>query len=330
MHHDRPNTAFVMNSRPVYLEERNQQSYLFVTQDSTVQFVADACGNVLRSANSFLEDDRFSWQCVEGLSGLETVGQTALSNSALVLIGGAEQAWRVKAADLRLLRPALRSARHVCVIGAGIFPLLSAGLHNGRRISVHPNFRLAASEIAIDADISCDAITHFGGLSSATGYVAASIMMSELVGKQAGAGTKQALDDHLGLNRPAQPADTLEKWRLLRKSQGHPVITAALEVISDNLEDPLPIRELAETIGVSSRQLERACSATLEMSPKQLYRKLQLKRAHTLLTQTKLSITEVSVASGFNSNCVLSKWYREEYGELPSQTRKNVWYGRAA
>ena len=330
MHHDSPNTAVLMNSRPVTVADRNQQTYLFVTQDSTVQFVADACGNVLRSANGFLEDNRFSWQCVNGLSGLETVGQTALSNSVLVLIGGAAQAWPISAAELRLLKPAFRSARHVCVIGAGVFLPLSAGLLDGRQISVHPNFRLAASEITIDADISCDVITHSGGLSSATGYVAASIMISELVGEQAGSVTKQALDDHLGLNRPAQHADTQEQWRLLRKSQGHPVITAALEIITDNIEDPLPIRELAEAIGVSSRQLERACSAILEMSPKQLYRKLRLGRAHTLLTQTNLSILEISVASGFNSNCVLSKWYREEYGELPSQTRKNTWFGKAA
>ncbi|MCW1951821.1 MAG: helix-turn-helix domain-containing protein [Octadecabacter sp.] len=330
MHHDRPNTTFLMNSRPVSVADRNLQTYLFVTQDSTVQFVADACGDVLRSANGFLEHNRFSWQCVNGLSGLKTVGKTVLSNSVLVLIGGVEKAWPFTDAELRVLKPAFRSARHVCVIGAGIFPPLSAGLLDGRRISVHPNFRIAASEIAIDADISCDAITHSSGLSSATGYVAASITISELVGKQAGAVTKQALDDHLGLNRPTQPADTQERLRLLRKSRGHPVIAAALEVISDNLEDPLPIRQLAEAISVSTRQLERVCSTTLEMSPKQLYRELQLRRAHTLLTQTNLSITEVSVASGFNSNCVLSKWYREEYGELPSQTRKYAWYGCSA
>ena len=92
MHHSRTNTAFGMNSRPVCLAGRNQQNYLFVTQDSTVQFVADACGNVLRSANGFLENDRFRWQSVNGLSGLEAVGQTALSKSVLVFIGGAEQA----------------------------------------------------------------------------------------------------------------------------------------------------------------------------------------------------------------------------------------------
>jgi len=74
----------------------------------------------------------------------------------------------------------------------------------------------------------------------------------------------------------------------------------ALTIMSENLEDVLPICQLAIKIGSSPRQLKRCCKECLGVPSMKMYRDLRLSRAHQLLAQTDLSISEISVASGFN------------------------------
>jgi len=79
----------------------------------------------------------------------------------------------------------------------------------------------------------------------------------------------------------------------------------------DNIENPLTLDELAESAGISRRQIERQFKQLLSEAPAQTYRNIRLERARTLLTETNLSVMEVAMASGFNSNNVFSRHYKE-------------------
>ncbi len=328
MLHNRPSAAFQAIDQSVIDARFRVHKFLFLTQNSSLRFVAEACADILRSANSFLERDQFTWQYVNGVANLRQDNRPNLVSTALVLIGGTEQPWHVTDSELSSLKPRINSATRVCVVGAGVFLPLSAGFLDQQSISVHPNFRISTSEMTDEVDIMDAPVTHSGRWSSATGNVAASIMISDLVGKQAGGVTKRALDEHLGLVASEQTTNSKLLWQLHKKSQGDPTIEDAISLMVENIDEPLPIYKIANGINTSPRQLERTCKARLGMTPKKLYRCLQIVHAHQLLTQTDLSITEVSVASGFNSVGVLSKWYRDRYGATPSQTRRQFRYGR--
>ena len=90
----------------------------------------------------------------------------------------------------------------------------------------------------------------------------------------------------------------------------------------DNVETPLTLSELAASAGISRRQIERQFRQLLDEAPAQTYRNIRLDRARTLLMETNLSVIEIAMATGFNSNAVFSRHYKERYGETPRGHRR--------
>ena len=75
----------------------------------------------------------------------------------------------------------------------------------------------------------------------------------------------------------------------------------AMQIMENNLADPLRPDEISEVVKLSTRQLERLFAKYLNTSPKRFYLHLRLEKARNLLRQTDLSVTDVCVACGFRS-----------------------------
>ena len=88
-----------------------------------------------------------------------------------------------------------------------------------------------------------------------------------------------------------------------------------------NIEEPIPLEELARLLGISRRQLERLFKRNLDCSPSRYYLRLRLYRARQLLRQTSLSIIEVASLCGFVSTPHFSKCYRTHLGITPREER---------
>ena len=107
-------------------------------------------------------------------------------------------------------------------------------------------------------------------------------------------------------------------------------LALALQVMENNIEDPLTPEEISEVVSLSTRQLERLFSKYIGVSPKRYYLKLRLEKARDLLRQTDMSVTDVCVACGFKSLSHFSKSYRGTYGISPgleSGSTRLVWRG---
>jgi AraC family carnitine catabolism transcriptional activator len=89
-----------------------------------------------------------------------------------------------------------------------------------------------------------------------------------------------------------------------------------------HIDEPLPCREIARRIGLSLRQLERRFKGELQCSVLQQYRKIRITRAHQLLQQTKLSVTNVALACGFASPEYFCRLYRAFFNCSPSRDRQ--------
>lgn len=106
----------------------------------------------------------------------------------------------------------------------------------------------------------------------------------------------------------------------LRLVRLEPVVAA----MEHHLESPLSVTELAAVGGMSVRQLERKFKSTLGQSPAAFYRTLRLRRARSLVEQTALPISEISVVFGFGSSTNFAKLFTREFGISPSRRRSQL------
>jgi AraC-like DNA-binding protein len=106
--------------------------------------------------------------------------------------------------------------------------------------------------------------------------------------------------------------------------RGHARIVArAREFIHENLDQPLSIEKIAAAAATSHRTLHRAFHIVLDETPYSYVLRLRLHRIrHELVTEAEASCTITSVAHRWNISELgrFAGWYRDLFGELPSQT----------
>lgn len=96
----------------------------------------------------------------------------------------------------------------------------------------------------------------------------------------------------------------------------------AMQVMSETVEDPMGMTELCETLDISRRQLERLFKRYVNQSPTQFYYDLRVSRAHALLNETNMSVTQIAMATGFNSTTHLARQFKSKFGVSPHVFRK--------
>ncbi|HTC26915.1 bifunctional transcriptional activator/DNA repair enzyme AdaA, partial [Dyella sp.] len=83
--------------------------------------------------------------------------------------------------------------------------------------------------------------------------------------------------------------------------RGDHVVTRALKLIEGGLLQDHPIDELARRVGVGARQLRRLFVERLGAPPIDVHTTRRLLFAKQLLTETRMPVTDVALASGFGS-----------------------------
>jgi AraC-like DNA-binding protein len=95
------------------------------------------------------------------------------------------------------------------------------------------------------------------------------------------------------------------------------------DAIREKMSNPnLKIDELGEQMGLGRVQLYRKVKAITGQSPVELLRQMRLQRAYALLTSTTKTISEIAFEVGFNTPGYFSKCFKEQYGKLPMDLRK--------
>lgn len=98
---------------------------------------------------------------------------------------------------------------------------------------------------------------------------------------------------------------------------------AALRIEASGLEDE-SLEQLAESLDISSRHLRRIFQEAYGVSPVEYLMTHRLLTAKTLLADTRLSVTEVAMVSGFGSLRRFNALFKEKYGLTPTALRKNT------
>jgi len=88
-------------------------------------------------------------------------------------------------------------------------------------------------------------------------------------------------------------------------------------------ETEFGIEELSKMIGMSTVYLNKKISALTGKTTNEYVRSIRLRKAAQLLEKSDMSISEVAYEVGYNSPKYFSKYFKDEYGILPSEYRKN-------
>lgn len=219
------------------------------------------------------------------------------------------------------LRSVDRKGAHVGAGCTGSFVLADAGLLDGLTCAVHWEYRDAFSERYPNTYLSDGMFTADGRYFTCAGGTSAIDLM--LVHIRAAYGRALAQDVasrmyHNGIRKEGQ-----EDFAPLKVQMGimNDKVARATRAMEENMEPILTLDEVAERVGITSRQLQRLFLECLDTTPMKFYKELRLKRARRLLQQTDMSIIEISLACGFVTPSHFTYRYRDYFGYAPRRER---------
>ncbi len=286
-----------------------------------------------RAANYLDGKVYFRWEFVSETGGnciasngtsLGTVSLAETTDEADIVIVSAS--WTPERHGTARLITALRNANRAgATLGAldtGAFILAQAGLLNGRRATVHYEHIDAFQELFPQVEVAEDLFVFDANRVTCCGGSAAvdfglHILQGIHGGALANAAARYIFHPSLREHGARQKPEVSEPLGALVPS----TVRAAIQIMEDRLEDPLPIPEICAAVGISHRQLDRLFALHIRKTPAQYYRDIRLDRARGLVTQTEMPMSEISVASGFSSQVHFSRAYRDRFGLPPIKDR---------
>lgn len=209
-------------------------------------------------------------------------------------------------------------------LGAGPLVLAKAGLLRGRRMTLHWAYEAALRETQPEQTIQSSLFVIDHDRITCAGGTAALDLMHDIIKLQHGETLATRISDwwsHADVRKADAPQRAgLEARYGVKNSQ----VMAAIKVMEEHLADPLDLHQIAASVGISTRQLNRLFTEKLRLRTMDFYRRLRLQRSLKLLRQTTLSINEVVVATGFANNSHFSRSFKEFFALTPSQARTAI------
>ncbi|MDD4516753.1 hybrid sensor histidine kinase/response regulator transcription factor [Massilibacteroides sp.] len=112
----------------------------------------------------------------------------------------------------------------------------------------------------------------------------------------------------------------IEPSKIAVSSLDEKLIHKALEYTEKHLSDPdYSVEELSRELGMSRVHLYKKLSSLTGKTPIEFIRIIRLKRAAQLLEESQLTVSEIAYEVGFNNPKYFRKYFKDEFGVLPSQ-----------
>lgn len=218
-----------------------------------------------------------------------------------------------------------RMSRRDCLIGSvcsGSIVLAHAGLLDGRRCTGHWEDLETLAENFPSLEVTNSIFEFDGSRFTCSGGTAPLDLMIHFISMDFGRELAARVADQM-LHHSARQAAGPQRLALSeRTGVRHPRLLDVIAAMELNLENPLPLGDLAGDAGLSLRQLERLFAAQLQARPGQYYRDLRLQRARQLVLQTGQSMMQIAVSTGFSSATHFAKAYGRAFGSPPRRERE--------
>ncbi|SLN18427.1 HTH-type transcriptional regulator CdhR [Roseovarius litorisediminis] len=220
---------------------------------------------------------------------------------------------------LNWLRRETRKGIDFGALSSGTWTLAMAGLLNGKHVTTHWEYASALAETFPDVEVQESIYAVDGRVFTCAGSASSMDLMLDRIHSDYGAELATWVADQMVYTAPRAESHSQRISMAGRMGVRNSKLVQAIEVMRENLEDPMPPGMIASKVGLSTRQLERLFSRYLGTSPKKYYLGMRLEKARNLLIQTELSLIEICVLCGFKAPSHFSKTYRKAFGVAPSR-----------
>jgi AraC family carnitine catabolism transcriptional activator len=222
---------------------------------------------------------------------------------------------------VRWLRRIARFGTEIGGIENGSLVLAEAGLLDGLDAAVHWDNLIGFREHYPAVRAAARLYARSGRLITCAGASAILDMMVAWIGWQGEPILAGEVADHLLLERP-RPGGTEQLLPASPPAPADPAVARAQAVMLAHIDEPIACAEVARRVGLSLRQIERRFKRELGRSVARQYRLLRMAKAHQLLQQTELSVTEIALSCGFPSLEYFARLYRLTFDRPPSADRR--------
>ncbi|MGB3501468.1 MAG: GlxA family transcriptional regulator [Mesorhizobium sp.] len=310
----------------------------FLIPDFTLIAFATAI-EPFRSANRMLGYEAYRWRLasadgkpVRASCGVEMAVDTSLEDERRKMSGHERPSMVIACSGVNVERYHNKSAfawlreeynRGVALGGlcTGAHVLAAAGLLSNKRCAIHWENLPGFSEAFPKANVFADLFEIDQNIHTCAGGTAALDMMLKLIGDDFDEALVNRVCEQVLTDRVRSPTDRQRLPLRARLGVQNSKVLSIIELMEQNLSEPLSLIEIADNVDLSRRQIERLFQQEMGRSPARYYLEIRLDRARHLLIQSSLPVVEVAVACGFVSASHFSKCYRELYARSPQQER---------
>lgn len=289
----------------------------------------------LRMANTVADRELYRWvicadkqTAVESSSGFKLAVDQDISEvqglDAVFVLASYEVMNYASARLNRFLRKQVRNRVLVGGFDAAPFLLAEAGVLDGYRATTHwddlENFRDAYPRV----DVVPERYVTDRGRITTSGSLPSFDFALEFIRQQNGLMLAMNVSGNFLYDQARPGSESQYMIAASLTNARHPVISKSIRLMEHNLQSPLTIGAIAKAVGLTERSLQRRFQSVLNISPYQYYRMLRLDASRRLLDNTGLSITEVGVATGFESRNAFTRAFKNQFGMPPSKRRLNT------
>lgn len=306
--------------------------FVFLLLDRFTMLAFASAIEPLRIANRMVGREVYRWKlageggdvavCSNGAAFKLDLGLDEIDRDDVLLVCGGMDVQ--KATTRGVLNWLRREARRGVTIGGlctGAYAIAKAGLLDGKKATIHWENQDGFLEEFEDVKLTKSVFVMDGNRWTTAGGTSSLDLMLKVIAADHGEDIANSVADQLIYSTIRTDQDTQRLSIPTRIGVRHPKLSQVIQMMEGNIEDPMSPAELAELVGMSTRQLERLFRRYLNRSPKRYYMELRLQKARNLLMQTDMSVINVALACGFASPSHFSKCYRAHYNTTPYRER---------
>ncbi len=288
--------------------------------------------DTMRASNRIAKQKLFDWKLIsiDGKAirlscGLNLSADASLEEinggGLLMIIAGLNQDPRISSRTYKRINFLYRHYQSIAGVEAGSWLLARAGLLKDKKATTHwEDFEEFCTKFP-DIEMRTDRFVVDGKIITTGGASPSFDFMLYLIRKRYGYPLSldvASIFIYDGTHKPddAQPSISLGMLETYEQR-----VATVIRLMEQHLDEPLSIIQLANEIGLSIRRLEHLFSQTLNTSPCHYYLHLRLQAARRLVVDTRLSIQEIAVRTGFTSLSSFSRRFKQHFGKTASAFR---------
>ena len=317
----------------VFLPDRSPLKVtMLVFSGCSIMCVASAV-DPLRAANRVSGETLFDWKLVsvDGEPPVTTSGlpvavsgrfDPAEKTDMLCIIGGFGTKAQGTPSLLAGLRRVARSARALGGIEAGTWLVGRAGLLEGRTATTHWEDMEDFAAAFPGADVRPDRYVIDGPVFTTGGASPTFDLMLHLIRSRLGIAV--ALDvASVFIYDEARAATDAQPLVSLGRLDGYdPRLAQAIRLMEAHVGQPLTTAAIARRAGVAARTLEMIFRRSIGETPGAYYLRLRLNAARRLVLDTRVTMAEIALRTGFSSAAAFSRAFSKAFGQPPARLRR--------